>query len=162
MTRKKSKPAAAPAELAEPAAAQTGRYAYDGLDRTIHEKARLGILTSLAAHPGGLWFNDLKSVCSLSDGNLSRHLQTLEEAGLVEVRSAPRAGARKRSAGSPSWAGSGCWSISPSWSAWWPMRPGPPRPRRASRPPAWSDRFPAGPRARASGFLFPPSLCNTK
>jgi DNA-binding transcriptional ArsR family regulator len=64
---------------------EAGRYAYDGLDRTIHEKARLGILTSLAAHPGGLLFGDLKELCSLTDGNLSRHLQTLQEAGLVEV-----------------------------------------------------------------------------
>ena len=64
---------------------ETGRYAYEGLDRTIHEKARLGILTSLAAHPTGLLFGDLKDLCSLTDGNLSRHLQTLLEAGLVEV-----------------------------------------------------------------------------
>ena len=64
---------------------ETGRYAYEGLDRTIHEKARLGILTSLAAHPTGLLFGDLKDLCSLTDGNLSRHLQTLQEAGLVEV-----------------------------------------------------------------------------
>jgi len=62
-----------------------GRYAYDGLDRVLHEKARLGILTSLATHPEGLVFGDLKSLCSLTDGNLSRHLQILQEAGLVEV-----------------------------------------------------------------------------
>lgn len=62
-----------------------GRYAYEGLNRLMHEKARLGIMTSLAARPAGLLFNDLKHLCSLTDGNLSRHLQTLEEAGLVEV-----------------------------------------------------------------------------
>jgi DNA-binding MarR family transcriptional regulator len=62
-----------------------GRFAYDGLERIIHEKARLGILTSLVAHPKGLLFNDLKELCSLTDGNLSRHLQVLHEAGLVEV-----------------------------------------------------------------------------
>ena len=62
-----------------------GRYAYDGLDRTMHEKARLGILTCLASRPDGLLFGDLKEFCALTDGNLSRHLQTLEEAGLVEV-----------------------------------------------------------------------------
>jgi len=65
--------------------ARPGQYAYEGLDRTMHEKARLGILTSLASRPDGLLFNDLKELCSLTDGNLSRHLQTLEEAGLVEV-----------------------------------------------------------------------------
>lgn len=62
-----------------------GRYAYEGLDRTIHEKARLGIIASLATHPGGLLFNDLKELCALTDGNLSRHLQILSEAGLVQI-----------------------------------------------------------------------------
>lgn len=62
-----------------------GRFAYEGLDRVIHERARLGILTSLAAHPKGLVFGDLKELCDLTDGNLSRHLQLLEEAGLVEI-----------------------------------------------------------------------------
>lgn len=63
----------------------SGRYAYEGLDRIMHEKARLGILTSLLTHREGLLFNQLKELCSLSDGNLSRHLQALEEAGLIEV-----------------------------------------------------------------------------
>src|SRR5258708_40332689 len=62
-----------------------GRYAYDGLDRVIHEKARLGILTSLLTHPTGLLFNDLKQLCALTDGNLSRHLQILQDESLVEV-----------------------------------------------------------------------------
>src|SRR5262245_44055453 len=62
-----------------------GRFAYDGLDRVIHEKARLGIISSLATHAGGLLFNDLKQLCALTDGNLSRHLQILVEAGLVEL-----------------------------------------------------------------------------
>src|SRR5215475_9213717 len=63
-----------------------GRFAYDGLDRVLHEKARLGILTALAAHPAGLPFNDLKQLCALTDGNLSRHLDVLHQAGLLEVR----------------------------------------------------------------------------
>jgi DNA-binding MarR family transcriptional regulator len=62
-----------------------GRFAYDGLERIIHERARLSILTSLASHPKGLPFNDLKSLCSLTDGNLSRHMSALAEAGLVEI-----------------------------------------------------------------------------
>ena len=62
-----------------------GRFSYEGLDRIIHEKARLGILTSLVTHAEGLLFNDLKDLCSLTDGNLSRHLAVLSEAGLVEV-----------------------------------------------------------------------------
>src|ERR1700736_6316265 len=62
-----------------------GRFAYAGLDRVIHERARLSVLTSLNAHPKGLLFADLKQLCALTDGNLSRHLQVLQEAKLVEV-----------------------------------------------------------------------------
>ena len=65
--------------------AEPGRYAFDGLDRVLHEKARLGILTSLLAHRDGLVFNQLRDLCTLTDGNLSRHLATLQEAGLVEL-----------------------------------------------------------------------------
>ena len=60
-------------------------FSYEGLDRVIHEKARLGVLTSLITHPKGLAFADLKQLCGLTDGNLSRHLQVLQEAGLVEI-----------------------------------------------------------------------------
>ena len=62
-----------------------GRFSYQGLDRVMHEKARLGILASLAAHADGVIFNDLKELCSLTDGNLSRHLGVLAEAELVET-----------------------------------------------------------------------------
>jgi DNA-binding HxlR family transcriptional regulator len=68
-----------------PAPRSPGRFAYDGLDRAIHEKARLGILTSLVTNPQGLVFGELKELCALSDGNLNRHLKVLQEAGLVEV-----------------------------------------------------------------------------
>ncbi len=61
-------------------------FAYDGLERVIHEKARLGIVASLATHTQGLAFSDLKQLCALTDGNLNRHLLVLQEAGLVEVR----------------------------------------------------------------------------
>lgn len=61
-----------------------GRYAYDGLDRVIHERARLGLMTSLAASPDGLTFVELKAQCRLTDGNLSRHLKVLEEAKLID------------------------------------------------------------------------------
>jgi DNA-binding HxlR family transcriptional regulator len=60
-------------------------FSYEGLDRVMHEKARLGVLTSLVSHSKGLSFADLKKLCGLTDGNLSRHLQVLQEAGLVEV-----------------------------------------------------------------------------
>ena len=66
--------------------ASSAPFAYDGLDRTIHEKARLGILTSLISRPDELSFNDLIRLCALTQGNLSRHLQVLEEAGLIEIK----------------------------------------------------------------------------
>jgi DNA-binding transcriptional ArsR family regulator len=62
-----------------------GRFAYGGLDRVLHEKARLGILTALVTHPSGLSFSDLARLCDLTDGNLSRHLDVLAEAGLVKI-----------------------------------------------------------------------------
>jgi DNA-binding HxlR family transcriptional regulator len=61
------------------------RFAYEGLDRVIHERARLSVLTSLITHPKGLTFNDLKLLCALTDGNLSRHLRVLEQEGIVEI-----------------------------------------------------------------------------
>lgn len=64
---------------------QTGRYAYENLDRVLHEKARLGIMTSLFTHPQGLLFGELKQLCALTDGNLSRHLDVLRDADLIEV-----------------------------------------------------------------------------
>src|SRR5208282_1487829 len=62
-----------------------GRFAYEGLDRVIHERARLSILTSLITNPKGVSFGDLKQLCSLTDGNLSRHLRVLEKAKMVEI-----------------------------------------------------------------------------
>lgn len=63
----------------------TGRFAYDGLDRAMHEKARLGLLTCLAGSADGLTFGELKELCGLTDGNLNRHLNHLSEAKLVRV-----------------------------------------------------------------------------
>lgn len=60
-------------------------FAYGGLDRVIHEHARLSVLTSLITHAQGLTFSELKQMCALTDGNLSRHLQVLEEAELITV-----------------------------------------------------------------------------
>ena len=64
---------------------QHGAFAYEGLDRIIHERARLAILSSLAANEGGLTFNDLKDLCALTDGNLSRQLQVLKDANLLDI-----------------------------------------------------------------------------
>src|ERR1700722_14890062 len=63
----------------------TGRFAYQGLERVMHEKARLSVLSSLAAHSNGLLFTELKALCSLTDGNLSRQIQLLQESGFVET-----------------------------------------------------------------------------
>jgi DNA-binding MarR family transcriptional regulator len=69
----------------KPKAASEARFAYEGLDRVIHERARLSVLTSLISNPRGLTFNDLKQLCALTDGNLSRHLRVLERGKLVEI-----------------------------------------------------------------------------
>ena len=60
-------------------------FAYEGLDRVIHERARLSLLTSLMTHSQGLSFVQLKQLCALTDGNLARHLQVLEEDGMVRL-----------------------------------------------------------------------------
>ena len=60
-------------------------FAYPGLDRVMHERARLSVLNSLVTHPRGLSFSVIRELCALTDGNLSRHLQVLSEAGLVKI-----------------------------------------------------------------------------
>lgn len=52
------------------------------LDRLIHERIRLGIVSALAA-AGTLSFNDLKALLETTDGNLSVHARKLEEAGYI-------------------------------------------------------------------------------
>ena len=69
-----------------------GRYAYEGLDRVLHEKARLGLMTCLAGAPEGLSFGELKQLCDLTDGNLNRHLKQLTDARLIRVERAASAG----------------------------------------------------------------------
>ena len=57
---------------------------FSKLDKTIHEKARLSIMTLLATRPS--WaFQDLKAELAMSDGNLITHLRVLHEAGLLAV-----------------------------------------------------------------------------
>jgi DNA-binding MarR family transcriptional regulator len=68
------------------------QFAYEGLDRVIHERARLSVLTSLLTHPKGLSFVELKQLCALTDGNLARHLQVLEEEKMVRVAKEADAG----------------------------------------------------------------------
>jgi DNA-binding MarR family transcriptional regulator len=54
------------------------------LDRVIHEKGRLGIMSMLAASPE-LSFTELRDALEMTDGNLTSHLRTLQEAGYVSV-----------------------------------------------------------------------------
>lgn len=56
---------------------------FSKLDKTIHEKARLGIMTLLASRASPWPFQDLKSELEMSDGNLITHLRTLEQAAYI-------------------------------------------------------------------------------
>lgn len=53
------------------------------LDRLIHERTRLALVSALAAETM-LTFNELKSILSISDGNLSAHARKLEDAGYID------------------------------------------------------------------------------
>ncbi|MDH3456468.1 MAG: transcriptional regulator [Gemmatimonadota bacterium] len=61
-----------------------GSAVSDELDRLIHERMRLGIVSALAAEDS-MSFADLKHVLRTSDGNLSVHARKLEEAGYIKV-----------------------------------------------------------------------------
>jgi DNA-binding transcriptional ArsR family regulator len=74
-----------PEKISSSGKSDTGRFAYEGLNRLIHERARLAILSSLASNVQGLSFNDLKDLCVLTDGNLSRQLQILKDASLLDI-----------------------------------------------------------------------------
>ena len=54
------------------------------LDRVIHEKGRLAIMSMLAATPE-LSFTELRDTLKMTDGNLTTHIRTLQEAGYVSV-----------------------------------------------------------------------------
>jgi DNA-binding MarR family transcriptional regulator len=54
------------------------------LDRVIHEKGRLAIMSMLAASPE-LSFTEMRDALSMTDGNLTTHIRTLQEAGYVSV-----------------------------------------------------------------------------
>jgi len=61
------------------------------LDRVIHEKGRLAIMSLLAASPE-LSFTEIRSTLQMTDGNLTAHMRTLQEAGYVSVTKAFKAG----------------------------------------------------------------------
>lgn len=57
---------------------------FSKLDKVIHEKGRLSIMTLLASRSERWPFQDLKAELDMSDGNLVTHLRTLDKAGYVE------------------------------------------------------------------------------
>jgi DNA-binding transcriptional ArsR family regulator len=59
---------------------------YTALERIFHEPSRLAIMSALVSEAHGMAFVDLKERCDLTDGNLSRHLKVLEEAGSVKIK----------------------------------------------------------------------------
>jgi DNA-binding MarR family transcriptional regulator len=63
----------------------TGEPSALGLDRLIHERLRLGIVSALAVN-GSMSFTDLKTALNATDGNLSAHARRLEEAGYIVCR----------------------------------------------------------------------------
>ena len=82
-TAKKSVPQKAIAEVSNTQAAPAReKSAAPNLDRLIHERLRLGIISALAANES-LTFSDLKKLMNTTDGNLSVHARKLEEAGYI-------------------------------------------------------------------------------
>ncbi len=57
------------------------------LDRVIHEKGRLAIMSLLAATPE-VAFTDLRDALAMTDGNLTTHLRTLQQEGYVSIAKA--------------------------------------------------------------------------
>lgn len=76
------RPPSAPGLRSEPGALEG---APSELDRLIHERIRLGIVSALAVNEA-LTFNELKSMLSATDGNLSVHARKLEEAEYIECQ----------------------------------------------------------------------------
>ena len=66
--------------------ASSARSALDDIDRVFHEKARLGIMTTIVGSQDGMNFNELKELCDLTDGNLNRHLKVLVDTSVLSVR----------------------------------------------------------------------------
>lgn len=75
--RKQVSPSHGPTDTGE-----AQKSAAPNLDRLIHERLRLGIISALAANES-LTFSDLKTLMNTTDGNLSVHARKLEEAGYI-------------------------------------------------------------------------------
>lgn len=68
----------------EPARPRVARPPVADLNRLIHERVRLGIVSALAVNES-LAFNELKALLKVSDGNLSTHARKLEDAGYIRI-----------------------------------------------------------------------------
>ena len=79
-THKKRETSGAP--VAAGAHTSRGKHPAHSLDRLIHERMRLGIISALAANES-LTFNDLKHLMHTTDGNLSVHARKLEDGGYI-------------------------------------------------------------------------------
>lgn len=80
MARAARKSIEAPAPRREPVQAQ-----FPDLDRLIHEKTRLAIVSALAVNPS-VTFNEMKAILKTTDGNVSVHTRKLEDAGYLSCK----------------------------------------------------------------------------
>ncbi len=67
-------------------AKMTDKNLYDALEKIFHEPNRLSIMSALCVADAGLTFRELKEECSLTDGNLNRHLKVLDEAKVIQTK----------------------------------------------------------------------------
>jgi DNA-binding transcriptional ArsR family regulator len=65
---------------------QDKRHDTELFEKVFHEPNRLSIMSVLCASDKRTTFNELKEGCKLTDGNLSRHLKTLEESGVITIK----------------------------------------------------------------------------
>jgi DNA-binding HxlR family transcriptional regulator len=80
--KKSTQPKADTSASSEDVETGQGKSGAHSLDRLIHERLRLGIVSALAANES-LTFNDLKNLMHITDGNLSVHARKLEDAGYI-------------------------------------------------------------------------------
>lgn len=65
---------------------QNETLSVDALERVFHEPNRLAILSTLCAADDAISFTALRDQCGLTDGNLNRHLKSLEDEGIIKVK----------------------------------------------------------------------------
>lgn len=80
--RKPARQGEPPGSLKDVSVADAAERVSNELDKIIHERVRLGIVSALAANER-LSFKDLKRILNASDGNISAHTRKLEDAGYI-------------------------------------------------------------------------------